>query len=190
VSLRVRVLSPVLAARGTPRHARAMLKRLGIGWLKGLIVGGAIGAGLHFGLGWASLEPLLAYLVSMATVASAAVLAGRAPWREGAWIEALLKGVAGVGFGALLAWLSSRFAGFALPFALPGVDVAAKWSSVPLVFAPLFGALTGALVELDNTGEDAKASGVRGGAPRVRAPVDEAEDAEIEEPAPPRRRGA
>jgi hypothetical protein len=167
-----------------------MLKRLGIGWLKGAVVGGAIGAGLHFGLGWASVEPLLAYLVAMATVASAAVLAGRPPWREGAWVEALLKGVVGVGFGALLAWLSSRFAGFALPFPLPGVDVAARWPGVPIVFAPLFAALTGALVELDNTGDDAKSAGSRAAAPRVRAPADEAEDAEIEESAPPRRRGA
>ncbi len=167
-----------------------MLKRFGVGWLKGLVVGGVVGAGLHFGLGWTTVEPLLGYLVAMATAASAAVLAGRPPWREGAWIEASLKGVVGVGLGALFAYLAGRFAAFAWPFAIPGVDPAARWSSLPLVFAPLVGALVGALVELDNTGSEGKSPPARGpGAPRVRARADEAEDAEIEEPAAPRKQG-
>jgi len=159
-----------------------MFKRLGFGLLKGLVIGGVIGAGLHFGLGWATVTPLLGYLIAMAATASASVLAGKPPWRAGAWIEALLKGLAGVGVGALLYFLGTRFGSFALPFALPGTAIGAAWPTLPILFAPVFAALVGSLVELDNTGGDATGKSARGGsAPKLRVGSDEPLDAEIDE---------
>ena len=164
-----------------------MLKRLGVGLLKGLVIGGVIGGGLHFGLGWATVGSLLGYLVAMAVGATAAVLAGKPPWREGALVEALLKGVAGLGVGALLYFLSARFAGFALPFALPGTAADLPWTRLPVLYAPALAALVGSLVELDNTGAPAKGKPTRTiAAPKLRVGDHETEDAEIEE-APPSR---
>ena len=165
-----------------------MFKRLGVGLLKGLVIGGAIGAGLHFGLGWATVGTLLGYLVAMAVGASASVLAGKPPWRQGAWIEALLKGLAGVGAGALLYFLSGRFGSFNLPFALPGTASGVAWPALPLLFAPAFAGLISSLVELDNTGSDAKGKSRGASTPKLRVDTDDAEDAEIEE-APRGRRG-
>lgn len=159
-----------------------MFKRLGVGLLKGLVIGGAIGAGVHFGLGLPAVGLLLGYLVAMAAVATAAVLAGKAPWREGAWIEALLKGLAGVGVGALFYFLAMRFGSFSLPFALPGTVTGAAWPTLPLVFAPVFSGLVGSLVELDNTGSGAKGQPQRTvGASKVRVGDGEAESAELEQ---------
>lgn len=187
-------LIPLARARADG-HDRAMFKRLGVGLLKGLVIGGVIGAGLHFGLGWMTVTPLLGYLVAMAAGASASVLAGKPPWREGAWIEALLKGLAGVGAGALLYFLGTRFGSFGVPFALPGrlaaTAAGAAWPTLPLLFAPAFGALIGSLVELDNTGGAAKGKTTRGGgAPKLRVGSDEAEDAEVEEAPRSRQRKA
>lgn len=159
-----------------------MFKRLGVGLLKGLLIGGVIGAGLHFGLGWPVVAPLLGYLVAMAAGASASVLAGKPPWREGAWIEALLKGLAGVGVGALFYFLGTRFGSFALPFALPGIRAGAAWPTLPLLFAPAFSAVIGSLVELDNTGGAAKGKSSSGrGQTKLRVGSEDAEDAELEE---------
>jgi hypothetical protein len=168
-----------------------MFKRLGVGLLKGLVIGGVIGAGLHFGLHLPVVGPLLGYLAAMAAGSTAAVLAGKAPWREGAWIEALLKGLAGLGVGALLYFLGVRFGSFALPFALPGATAGAPWPTLPLLFAPAFAGLVGSLVELDNTGGSAKGKPPRAVGPaKLRVGQDEAEDAEIEEAPSSRERKA
>jgi hypothetical protein len=128
-----------------------MVKRLGLGLFKGLLIGGAIGAAFHFGLGLTSVVALLGYLIAMGAGGTTGVFAGKPPWREGAWIEAVLKGMVGVGLGALFYWLSSSYAAFTIP--IPGLPSAA-WSSMPLLFTPAIAGLYGALVELDNTGEE------------------------------------
>ena len=144
------------------------LKRLGLGFLKGLVVGLAVGAAFQLGLGWAETGGLLGYLLAMGTGATAGILAGAPPWKAEAWIEAVLKGVFGVGVGALLYWLASSFLGFGVPMALAGADEGASWTTLPIVFAPLVAGIYGAIVELDNTpgkgdagSEPKKASGRR-----------------------------
>jgi hypothetical protein len=127
------------------------LKRLGLGFLKGLVVGLAVGAAFQLGLGWAETGGLLGYLLAMGTGATAGILAGAPPWRAEAWIESVLKGVFGVGVGALLYWVASSFLGFGVPVALAGADAGTPWPTVPLVFAPLVAGVYGAIVELDNT---------------------------------------
>ena len=131
-----------------------MIRRLVIGLLKGLVVGGAIGAGLHFGLLWTTVPVALGYLLAMGAGGTTGIFAGRPPWQENAWIEAILKGLVGVGLGALAYW-GLTYIPFAIPF--PGVAEATGVAGLPLVFAPLISGTYGALVELDNTGAGADA---------------------------------
>jgi len=129
-----------------------MLKRLLVGWIKGLLFGGAVGAAIHFGLHWSAVDNLLGFLIAMGACATTGVLTGRAPWQAGAWIESLLKGIVGAGVGALLYWLGTKIGSFALPFDL-GLPEGTPWFAAPIVFAPAIASLYGAVIELDNTGE-------------------------------------
>ncbi|MBZ0119037.1 MAG: hypothetical protein IT378_10980 [Sandaracinaceae bacterium] len=159
-----------------------MLKRLGLGLLKGLLIGGAIGAGLQFGLGWTSAAGVLGFLLAMGAAGTAGVFAGKPPWRAGAWIESLLKGMVGVGVGALLYWLGSSYASFSIPFPQLG---SVPWTSLPVVFAPLLAGIYGSLVELDNTPEkDDEGKGAAKKGPKARVELDEDQDVIEEESAP------
>lgn len=153
-----------------------MLKRLGIGLLKGLVVGGGIGAALQFGLQWVPAAGLLGYLLAMGIGATTGILCGKPVWRTEAWIESLLKGGFGVGVGALLYWVSSSYLGFGIPIALPGVEAGTAWTSLPVFYGAAIGAVYGSLVELDNTDDDSGKSAKKGGAKSARARVSDLED--------------
>ena len=160
-----------------------MLKRLGLGLLKGLVIGGALGAALHFGLGWVTLggSALLGYLLAMGAGASAGVLAGKPPWRQAAWIEGVLKAVAGLGVGALTYWASSKWLSFGLPGVLPGLEAGTPWTESTLLLPTVVSAAFGTLVELDNTDVDETPKGAKRG-PKVRVKGSEvAEEVELEE---------
>jgi hypothetical protein len=167
-----------------------MLKRLLIGLIKGLVIGGAIGAGIQYGLHWTiSSGGLLGYLLATGASGTTGVFAGKPPWREGAWVEALLKGIGGVIVGGLAYWLGSTYGALELPF--PGMEGATAWTAIPVVFLPAITAVYGSLVELDNTGEDDKKSG--GGksskGPKARVAIDDGDDlalGETEHAAPTR----
>ena len=161
-----------------------MLKRLGLGLLKGLIIGGALGAALHFGLGWATIggSVLFGYLLAMATGATAGVLAGKPPWKQAAWIEGVLKAVFGLGFGALAFWVSSKYLAFGLPGVLPGLEAGTPWPESTLALTAVVGTLFGSLVELDNTGDDSPSEAKKSG-PKVRVAGENALPAEVEVPA-------
>lgn len=162
-----------------------MLKRLGLGLLKGLLIGGAIGAGLQYGLRWTDASGLLGFLVSMGAAGTAGVFAGKAPWKEGAWIEATLKGMVGVGLGALAYWgLTYVPESLAIPW--PGLEGAHAFAALPAVFAPAIAGVYGALVELDDTGEDGDAAKKKGDGPKARVEVDG--DEAVEEEAGRKRR--
>lgn len=153
-----------------------MLKRLGLGLLKGLVIGGAIGAGFQFGLHWADVSWLLGFLIAMGVGGTTGVFAGRPPWQQGAWIEAALKGAVGVGLGALLYWVAARWAAFEVPF--PGLADPAAWTALPAVFGPAIAGLYGSLVELDNTGESKSKD--KKDAPKARVDADE-DDLDLDE---------
>ena len=158
-----------------------MLKRLGFGLIKGLIVGGAIGAAFHFGLGVTTATGLIAYLIAMGTGATTGVLTGKPPWRHSAWIESLLKAGAGLGVGALAYWAATKWASFGLPLELPGVDAATPWTEVVLAFTAAIGTTFGALVELDNNdGDEEDTSPKRVAATKARVEIEEAELVEAE----------
>lgn len=152
-----------------------MLKRLIIGVIKGLVIGGVIGSALHFGLGWTTAAGLLAYLLAMGSGATAGVLAGKPPWRQQAWIESVLKSVAGLGIGALAYWGASSWLAFPLPFEIPGVVAGTPWTEMTLGITTATSAVFGALVELDNTDDDSKSKAKR----NVRVAADEAEEVEV-----------
>ncbi len=127
-----------------------MLRRLGIGLLKGLVVGIGLGVGFQVGLGWGTTTGLLGYLLAMGFGATAGILCGKAPWRAESWIEAVLKGVFGVGVGALVYWVGSSYLAWQIPFALPYAAAGGAWTAQPLLYAPVIGAVFGTIVELDN----------------------------------------
>lgn len=127
-----------------------MLKRLGIGLLKGTTIGALLGAALHFGLNATPLAGVLAYLVYMGVGASAGAVSGKPPWGEKfAWIELLIRSVVGLGAGAGLYFGATKALGFAVDLGPLGAGAA---SSLPLLIAPAIGAIYGTLVELDNDG--------------------------------------
>ncbi len=158
-----------------------MVKRLGFGLLKGLLIGGGIGAGLQYGLHWTDASGLLGFLLAMGVAGTAGVFAGKAPWKEGAWIEATLKGLVGVGLGALAYW-GLTYVPFTVPF--PGLAGGHALAALPVVFAPAIAGVYGAVVELDNTGDEDEPKKKSG--PRARVDVDDEEAAG--EPAAKRRR--
>ena len=146
-----------------------MLKRLLIGVLKGIVVGGGVGAGLYFGLRVGRLDGALAYLLYGFLGAITGVFAGKALWKPGAWIEALLRGVFGIAVGCGLYALASALLGVgaidlpALAPALTGADLPNRLVQQPLVLAPMLAVVYASLIELDNDGkgEDAAAAKVR-----------------------------
>lgn len=144
-----------------------MGRRLIIGVLKGLLIGGAVGALLHFGLGVTVLSGALAYVIYGLVGATSGALAGRAPWKQGAWIAALLKAAFGLAVGCGLYALAKAFvphdlgqgvleSALALG-AAPGQAHALALdqgvANVPLLFAPALAVLYATLVELDDGGE-------------------------------------
>ena len=126
-----------------------MGKRLIVGLVKGLLVGLVVGAGVQAGLRWTT-PGLLGYLLAAATGASAGLFCGKPPWRQEAWLEGVLKAVAGALVGAGAFWGLS-YLSFGLGFDLLGAGANVPWNEQPLLFAPLIAGVFGSAVELDNT---------------------------------------
>ncbi len=131
---------------------------------KGLLVGAGLGLVLTYALGWAvPTGSLLGYLAAMAAAGTTGIAGGKAPWREGAWLVALLKALAGVTAGAFFYWVLGVHLDAALPadlvalLAVPGAaeDGSLSWIACPpLSLAALAGAF-GFFVELDHLGTPA-----------------------------------
>lgn len=158
-----------------------MGKRLLFGILKGLAIGGAIGALLHFALGATAIMSWLNYLLYAGVGALSGVLAGRAPWKPGVWVAAILKGVFGLAVGAGLFALADKFG----PQSLSLFGTTAHLAQFPLLFAPMLATVYATFVELDDGGEqaeDAPSTGVRAGKISVED-IDVGEDEEAAKPA-------
>ena len=134
-----------------------MVKRLALGLLKGLLIGAAIGAAITFGAHESTpTGGLLAYLLALGVGGTTGIFAGRAPWKDGAWVEAAIKGVVGVCVAALLYWLGATYAAASIPWptSLGGPGHAMPWTSLPPLYLGAIGAIYGALVELDHDDDD------------------------------------
>lgn len=151
-----------------------MLRRLLIGLLKGLAVGGAVGAALHFGAGATTITSWVNYLLYGAVGLLAGVVAGQPPWRPGAWVASILKGIFGAGLGVGLYALAVHF--LRLPVdGVPGIESGAVLAQAPLLFAPAVATLYATLVELDDGGEQPaqESTGVRVSPKGASAELDE-----------------
>jgi hypothetical protein len=144
-----------------PRHVHAegtMLRRLLVGLLIGLFIGGLAAAALMKGLSEPVLDggggAVLAYVFAAITGVVTGLVAGKPIWASGGQIEAGLKAV----FGALLAagamFALRQWAGFEMNLSV--IDPAAHGAlgMLPATTLPLIGAVLGGFYELDNTGTE------------------------------------
>lgn len=137
-----------------------MLRRLILGMVVGLFVGGALAAGLARLVGTSFLLPggvFIALGAAALVGALTGVVAGKPIWAEGAKVEAGLKAFVGavLGAGGMLAL--RRWGGdFPAPEWLGGK---APVGQLPEVSLPLIAAALGALFGLDNVPDAAQAPG-------------------------------
>lgn len=166
-----------------------MLRRFGIGLVKGSLIGGLVLAGLLFGLQLAAVPLWAAYLLAIGSGVLTGLVAGKPIWQQGmeARIEAGLKAVA----GALLA----AFGLFALTRWLPAVvnpqllKPGQASTGVGLMFIPTLTAVLGLFFELDNTpgpekdqqAEEKKPAELGPGRVRISGKVPELEELEQED---------
>ncbi|HEY5240387.1 MAG TPA: hypothetical protein VIJ22_02935 [Polyangiaceae bacterium] len=143
-----------------------MLRRLLIGLILGVIVGGlaaaALVAGLHMPLFAADTGgTVLAYLAAAVTGVLTGLVAGKPIWASGAKIEAGLKAFFGALIAAGLMFALRRWGLVPAPdvaFLMPGATSAAVQAAfigdVPALALPAVAAVLGGFFELDNTGND------------------------------------
>jgi hypothetical protein len=179
-----------------------MLRRLLVGLVIGLVVGGlaaaAIVAGLHMTSFLGSGGAVLAYLFAAITGVLTGLVAGKPIWASGARIEAGLKAF----FGALIAaggmFALRQWAGGApidLGTAL-GPGTALPIGELPALSLPIIAAVLGGFFELDNTGTKEEESKEPAQKKRVdagtngkgKARVEEGEEDVASEPQPPAKR--
>jgi hypothetical protein len=175
-----------------------MLRRLIVGLLLGLVVGGLAAAGLVQGLHFTQFDPatggaFIAYATAAITGVLTGLVAGKPIWASGAKIEAGLKAFFGALLAAGLMFALRQWAnGFEVPVTAftPG---SLHPGDLPAVALPLVAAVLGGFFELDNTGgkeEQDKgprkrvASGKNGAVEKGNARVAaDDEEAEVEPPA-------
>lgn len=149
-----------------------MLRRLFVGLVLGLIVGGLVAAGFVQGLGVLTFGEgtggaLFAYAAAAVTGVLTGLVAGKPIWASGAKIEAGLKAF----FGALIAaglMFALRQWGDAIPV-LPTPftptqvkEVIQHAGSLPAMALPMVAAVLGGFFELDNTpGDESDTKGTR-----------------------------
>lgn len=156
-----------------------MLKRLLLGLLKGLLVGGALGAAAHALVG-PTLIGVGAYLLYALVGGLAGLIAGRPAWRTGAGVAAILRGVFGLGVGIGLYALAARFLTFQVD--IPGT-VTGALGQLPLFLAPAIATVYAVLVELDDGGENPE--------PEVKSKVRiDVDDIKVDEEEAPAQKGA
>lgn len=125
-----------------------------LGLLKGGLVGGALGAGL-----WAlfpgGAPGALEYVLYAAVGALAGALCGTPPWRKGAWIGAILKGVVGIGVGIGVYVLVRNYVDIPIPLPMFAAGQQTL-SNEYFVLGPIVGILYGLLIEADDGGKKAE----------------------------------
>jgi len=128
-----------------------MLRRLLLGLIEGIMLGGALALGVSRGLGLVAPSALALALLGSATGFLVGLVAGRPIWSRDAKTEALLKGIAGaiVGFGASFAlrhW-------FTLPLDLSALELGTGAAgALPAVTLPAVGTALALFFELDHDG--------------------------------------
>ena len=155
-----------------------MLRRVLLGLLKGGLIGALLGALVLFGLGITTLSGWAGYLAAVLGGVTVALIAGKPIWEKGAWVEVLLKSVAGALGGAGLFYVIDRYFG-ASGDAAGGSALAGQ----PLLVLPLVATILAMLFEADNTGDDQE-SPSPSKKQRVESLAAEPLESDAEEPAP------
>ncbi|SRR5579883_1180270 len=181
-----------------------MLRRLLVGIVIGLVVGGLAAAGVVAGLHMTSFlgsgGAVLAYVFAAVTGVLTGLVAGKPIWASGARIEAGLKAF----FGALIA-AGGMFAlrqwagGTTVDVGALGPGQALPIGELPALSLPIIAAVLGGFFELDNTGDKNKDEDKKGEAPesakakkrveagtngKGKARVEETDEAPASEPEP------
>lgn len=153
-----------------------MVRRLVVGLVLGLIIGGLAAAGLVLGLKWTTFTgaggTVLAYASAACTGVATGLVAGKPIWASEARIEAGLKAVFGALISAGLMYALRRWAGaWTMDLSAISAGGPAAVGQLPAITLPLIGAVLGALFELDNTGdpEPKKAGGKTAARHRIAA---------------------
>jgi hypothetical protein len=142
-----------------------MVRRLLVGLVLGVVIGGIVAAAVVKGLGVTSFVasggPALAYIAAIVTGVLAGLVAGKPIWAKGAWIEVGLKAF----FGSLLA----AGAMFALrKWGAVSVNLAALGSGtlgdLPVTSLPIISTVLSVFYEADNTDPPPEAEAGKGAA--------------------------
>ena len=141
-----------------------MVRRLLLGLLLGLVVGGlmavAVVAGLKMPAFGGGIGAAIGYAVSSLTGVLTGLVAGKPIWASGAKIEAGLKAVFGALLGAGLMFALRTWAtSWTIDIGLLGVAGHGSVGELPAASLPLIAAALGSLFELDNTGTDGGSAG-------------------------------
>jgi hypothetical protein len=133
-----------------------MLKRLLLGLIEGLLLGGALAAVLVQVLGMPAFEGTFsAYLAAVATGALTGLVAGRPIWRKGASLEAGLKAVAGMALSAGLLFVIRRWLKVELDLSVIGAG-RGTIGTLPVAILPLLSTALSVVFELDNNKEEGR----------------------------------
>jgi hypothetical protein len=127
-----------------------MLRRLLLGLVKGLLIGGLLAAALVQGLGVSVFGALLAYASAVVLGVLAGLFAGKPFWAKDARIEVALKAVVGAAVAtasmfALRKWVTTELH--------LGAFGAGAVGSLPAVSLPLIATFLALVFEIDNTSE-------------------------------------
>jgi hypothetical protein len=179
-----------------------MLRRLLVGLVLGLVVGGLVAAGFVEGLhiltfGDGAGGALFAYASAAVTGVLTGLVAGKPIWASGAKIEAGLKAF----FGALIAaglMFALRQWGGSIPIPVTAfTEAGGHVGDLPVTALPMLAAVLGGFFGLDNTGGDPSGQSEGGGkggkkrvaeAAKVKARVGSDDDDEAEPAAVPAKR--
>jgi len=117
----------------------------------GLLVGGAIGLlmalALVHGLGLEKLAGAPSYAAAAAVGFLGGVFSGTPIWARGAWLEGLLKAVAGGALAAAVLFIARRFVTLTVEAGPLG---SGRLLELPLLTLPALGALLSLLFEIDD----------------------------------------
>ena len=174
-----------------------MLKRLLVGLLIGLVVGGLMAFALVKGLGMVTFATgggaVLAYLFAALTGVLTGLIAGKPIWSKGGQIEAGLKAVFGAAISAGGMFALRQWAHVHLDLSMIAPHAQGELGQLPMASLPLIAGVLGGFFELDNTGTEekdekkgAKGAAVAAAPKSARAGANgkarvEAEDTEAEE---------
>jgi hypothetical protein len=132
-----------------------MFKRLFVGLVIGLVMGGLVAAALIKGLGVLTFAGtggavFLAYVAALVTGASIALVAGKPVWAKGAWIEIGLKAFFGSVLAAAGMFALRRWGGITVDLSRFGAGTGTL-GSLPATSLPIIATVLSVLFEVDNT---------------------------------------